>query len=578
MSPDSTDEPESRAVSERDDAPNGEPRRRSEQISGLLELIGVIGQGSDLEGCLSAVARETARAARVDQCAILLWRDERLVPAAFDVAEGDPAIEAANAFKALGIYNLDDIVVCKQAVGTRAPVIADDPVGAGLVPASWAPVLGHRPTAVLPLMVGDRLLGTMHLSSNGAAIARAQLGPAEAVAGPLALAIDHARLMAQTRRRLHEKNRLLRVALTIGSTLDPQEVLRRIARESARSVRADTGAIYFLGDDTHVLQPLVGYHVPKRFLEVVQRGQINLDDFRDIVTLLSQERRSIWSDDVARDPHFDHELFRRLPMRSLFITPLKAGTKVLGILVCVWWNRRHRFEAETLALLEGIAGLAAVALSNANRYSKAEAMAVTRERLRVARELHDTLNETIFSTALKLDACCREVPAAMPDLRDKLEEVKRNTGNILGQIRQLIYKVAPRPMGAMKLSERVRAVIDAAAELSDIRVEFLEQGDAERLEILLKIIQEALANVVKHSRASRAEVRIDVLADDVHFAVTDDGMGAGPDVSVAHLSQVAGHFGLQQILERLEALGGELAFGNVAPAGFRIAGRFPVAR
>lgn len=499
------DESESAAVSERDEVPNDEPRRRSEQVSGVLELVGAIGQAVDLEGLLSTVARETARACGVPQCTILL------------------------------------------DLGAR-----DRRSGAFQVHCAEEPVSEHE-------------------------------WRAEAIAGPLALAIDHARLTAQTRRRLHEKNRLLRVARTIGSTLDLQEVLRRIAREAARSVRADTGAIYFLGDDAQALQPRVVYHVPKRFLEVVHRGQINLDDFRDLVTLLRQERRSIWSDDVARDPNFDHELFRRLPMRSLFVTPLKVGSKALGVLVCVWWSRRHRFGAETLALLEGFAGLAAVVVSNANGYSKAEAMAVTRERLRAARELHDTLNETIFSTALKLDACCREVPSEMPELREKLEEVKRNTGNIMGQIRQLIYKVAPRPLGTMKLSERVQAVIDAAAELSDVRVEFLEQGDAERLDsfrqdILLKIIQEALANVVKHARASRAEVRIDVLADEVHFAVTDDGIGAGPDVSVARLSQVAGHFGLQQILERLQALGGELAFGNVAPTGFRIAGRFPVGR
>lgn len=559
-----------------------EPRRRREQVSLLLELVGAIGRASELSGALGAVAAETARACGVHRCSILLWRDDKLVPAVTALAAAR-ADDCAAAFAALGPFSLDDVPACARALRERGPVFAHDPAGSGLLPAAWIAALGERPTVVLPLVLGDRMLGTMHLDGADGPIARAQLWPTEAIAGPLALAIDHARLSGETRRRLHEKNRLLRVALTINSTLDVQEVLRRIARESARAVGADTGAIYFLGDDARLLQPLVGYHVPKRFLETVQRGRISLDDFRDVVTLMSQERRSIWSDDVARDPSFDHELFRRLPMRSLFITPIVLGSKTLGVLVCVWWAKRHRFDAESLALLEGIAGLAGVALSNARRYSQAEVLAVTRERLRVARELHDTLNETIFSTALKLDACCREVPADQPALRATLEEVKRNTGNIMSQMRQLIYRVAPRPIGALKLSERVRSVIDAAAELSDVAIELIEQGDAERLdgprqETLLKIVQEALANIVKHARARRAEIRLDVLADEVRFAITDDGVGARPPLTVETLPHITGHFGLRQMLERLEVLDGTLELGNLPSGGFRVAGRFPIGR
>ena len=571
------------AVNDHTDAPSDDPQPGGESMTALLDVIASAGRSSDLDALLPEVARGIARVCQVNQCAILLCRDHRLVPAALAVASGEVSLDAANAFRALGVYAPDDIAACKAAIGARVPIISDDPGAAALVPQSWLSLHGPGPTAVVPLLLGDSLVGTVHLYSAGERITREQLRPAELLAGALALAVDHARLTTQTRRRLHEKNRLLRVALTIGSSLDVQEVLRRIARESARSVRADTGAIYFFGEDPQVLQPLVGYHVPKHFLETVQSGQIKLDDFDEIVTALSQERKSVWSDDVGSDPRFQHEMFRRLAMRSLFITPLRIGSKVLGLLVCVWWNRRHRFEPETVALLEGIAGLAAVALSNANRYSKAEAMAVTRERLRVARELHDTLNETIFSTALKLDACCREVPADMEGLRDKLDEVKQSTGNIMGQIRQLIYKVAPRPMGAMKLSERIRAVIEAARELSDVQVELVEQGDAERLdsfrqEILLKVVQEGLANIVKHARAARAEVRIDVLADEVRFTIVDDGVGARPDVSVDGLAEVQGHFGLRQMMERLQALEGEVAFGNVTPTGFRVAGRFPIAR
>jgi len=546
----------------------------------LLDLIAAITESADPESLLSDVATVTAKLCGVARCSILCRRESHLTPAASEPACGRNSGEA-NAFKSLGPYRLEEIPAAKRAATVRTPVMVAAPAASLEMPADWIAHFGRQNSAIVPLLRSGQLVGTMHLDSAAGELTSEQIQPATVVARHLALALEHATVVAQTRRRFHEKNRLLRVALAVGSTLDMEEVLRRVARESALSVAADTGGISFLGADARVLQPLVGYHVPRHLRELVQQRHHSLDDFRRLAMLLGYDRPSVWSDDVPRDSNFNHEIFRTLGMQSLFVTLLRAGTDILGVLVCVWWTTRYRFGAETLSLLEGIAGLAGVALANAGRHSQVEATAINRERIRVAHELHDTLNQTVFSTALKLDACVRDIPPGAPGLRDKLEDVRRNTVTIMATIRHLIYGLTPQQCGSMTLSKRIRGVIDEARELSGIPIEFIEHGDLTKLErsqqeVLLKIVQESLANVVKHSRASRAAVSIDLLPEEVRFAVIDDGIGM--PLASDRIPLIAGHFGLQQVQERLDMVGGELVLDNLSPSGFRVAGGFPITR
>ena len=567
-------------------SPSGGDRRSSSErtrrtTADLLDLTAVITESADPESLLGEVASATARLCAVARCSILCWRDNHLAPAVTEPSCGPDTAERTRAFKALGPYRLEQIPAVKRAAVVGEPVTVAAPAATFELPPDWTAHFGRQHSAIVPLLRGDQLVGTIHLDDAGAEITDHQLRPATVVARHLALALDHAKVVAQTRRRFHEKNRLLRVALTVGSTLDMEEVLRRVARESARSVGADTGGIYFLGADARVLQPLVGYHVPRHLRELVQQRHHSLDDFRRLAMLLAHDRPSVWSDNVPRDANFNHEIFRTLGMQSLFVTLLRAGADVLGVLVCVWWTKRHRFDAETLSLLEGIAGLAGVALANAGLHSQVEATAINRERIRVAHELHDTLNQTVFSTALKLDACVRDIPPGAPGLRDKLEDIRRNTVTIMANIRQLIYGLTPQQCGSTTLSERIRSVIDEARGLSGIPIEFTEHGNLGKLErpqqeVLLKIVQESLANVVKHSHASRAAVSIDILSEEVRFSVADDGVGM--PLATDRVPVIAGHFGLQQVQERLDMVGGELLLDNLSPSGFRVAGGFPITR
>ncbi len=209
-----------------------------------------------------------------------------------------------------------------------------------------------------------------------------------------------------------------------------------------------------------------------------------------------------------------------------------------------------------------------------------EEAAVSRERVRVASELHDTLSQMLFSVALKLDWCLHRVPPAS-SLRAKLEQIRQESGLMMAHIRALIARLADPAGAGQTFSGRLRTLVDQLRELSGIRVELLELGEVDRLgpaeqEVLGKTFQEALANIAKHARASHARVRLEVGAARAEFEVVDDGVGLPPGTDAATLARGPGHFGLRQMLERIEGRGGRLELGRNVPSGVRLTGWLPV--
>jgi signal transduction histidine kinase len=147
---------------------------------------------------------------------------------------------------------------------------------------------------------------------------------------------------------------------------------------------------------------------------------------------------------------------------------------------------------------------------------------------------------------------------------------------MMDQLRQLIYRLSSETNSASGPSQQVRQLVGQFQELTGITVELTGDGDLGRLggpqqEILHRTLQEALANVAKHARATRVTIRLEVGADALAFEVTDNGVG-----TVAGVAPAPGHLGLRVMLRRIEAIGGRVEFGPTFPAGFRVSGRLPL--
>jgi signal transduction histidine kinase len=183
------------------------------------------------------------------------------------------------------------------------------------------------------------------------------------------------------------------------------------------------------------------------------------------------------------------------------------------------------------------------------------------ERQRIARDLHDSVSQSLFSTTLHVrtaqHALELEKPAATGPVGQELSEIGQLTRGALAEMRALIFELRP---GALAEEGLVAALAKQAAALSTREGLVIDvDGPDDRLPLepeveaqLYRLGQEALANVVKHARASSATVRIAAGDDAVSVEVTDDGRGFDPAAVGPQ------HFGLRSMRGRVADLGGRL--------------------
>ena len=367
---------------------------------------------------LRCLARTTAESCSVDRCSIFLAKDGWLVPVMSQFASGKVREDLWPLFLALGPSRIDEVPAFAEAIRQRRPIVIRD--------AAWR-TFAVTAGLVVPLFVDTAVIGVMVLDGDGP-ITRDQIRRARVLARNVALAIERPVSAMEMRSQLRAAETLLRIGRTIGSTLELQEVARRIARETAQALGADSAGVYLMSA-TNELEPFAGYHMPKELLESIRRQPVPVVNAHDLQTY--------WSDDVPHDPALQHPIFRQFPAQSLILAPLRAQQEVVGVLVCAWWTQRRALTPDERRLVEGIAAQAATAVLNARLYADAAQVAIAAERIRLDNLLHDTFRQTLFSIALRIERCLR-AGQRMSTARPLIRAIKRDVGLMMEQFNQLL--------------------------------------------------------------------------------------------------------------------------------------------
>lgn len=249
-----------------------------------------------------------------------------------------------------------------------------------------------------------------------------------------------------------------------------------------------------------------------------------------------------------------------------------AGLLVLG------WRHRRRLGAADGEFLVKVAHLLGVAVENQRLYQETERLGALQERARLAREMHDGFAQTLTYLKLRADAALLGGAArgGVPVLAAALEEMRNAATEALGDVRRTILDLkAPALPGAGDFSARLGAHVRSWSRLNSVEAEFLlpqgpvELGPGVDFQVL-RICQEALANVRKHAQARRVWVRLGRDAAGVTLSVADDGRGFDPERAVR-----PGHFGLGILRERAAAAGGTLAIRPRAGGGTEVVLQVP---
>ena len=366
---------------------------------------------------------------------------------------------------------------------------------------------------------------------------------ARSVAGQVWMALDRARLAEQTQRRFEDLQTIYHLADELALAPDLDTVVSRIAAP----VRVATGC---------------------EAIDVYLCGTRGSDRFasRPAGKALTALMRT-WRTPPSRP--VEHG--------GLLVVPMVLDGALVGLLrVRAAAERPGQAEEDFLmAIAAGVASVVSRADLTAKVGEAQRELAVVQERERIARDLHDTLGQTLFALGLQLAQC--ESAAQDPALRASLRQAKGATDAAAVQLRQAIHALAFLRGGRRDLAGTLRAL---TRDMPDgLNAVFHTTGravtvDPGRAEALLRVAREALVNVEKHALASAVHVELRYRSDGVELTVTDNGTGLGHRASALATSGL--HFGLRSMKRRLDEVGGEFSFENVSPHGLRITARVPV--
>lgn len=207
--------------------------------------------------------------------------------------------------------------------------------------------------------------------------------------------------------------------------------------------------------------------------------------------------------------------------------------------------------------------------------SARERLAVLEERNRLARDLHDAVNQeiygmTLYAKAAQQNLALGDVGKAGEHLRDLLSAAEQ----AMREMRLLVFELRPPALEKEGLAAALKARLEAVEERSGIQTQLLVEGDGElppEFEAeLYRLAQEALNNALRHANARRIAVRLRFAGGRAHLEITDDG--AGFDVSSA---VERGGLGLRGMRERIALLGGTLALESAPGRGTRVKAEVP---
>jgi signal transduction histidine kinase len=361
---------------------------------------------------------------------------------------------------------------------------------------------------------------------------------------------ERIRLYAQTEQRRRELEALYRADETLYRSLRVDDVLQALVDVAADVLRADKTSVAAWDAARERLETRAA-----RGLGALSLAAASYAPGEGITGHVAVTGQTIVLEDIDTDPRVKHLVTDPEGIRSLIHAPILVDGQVFGVFE-VYFCQPRTFSGEDERLVQALAQRAALAIENARLYEQAQQAAMIEERQRLARELHDSVTQTLFSSSIIAEVLPRlwerDPALALP----RLEELRQSTRGALAEMRTLLLELRPAALTEVALPELLRQLTEAITGRARLSVSLEVEGERalppDVQVALYRIAQEALNNVAKHASAGEAWVHLRLAPERVELRVSDDGRGFDP-AAVA-----PGRLGLGGMRERAEAIGATL--------------------
>lgn len=199
-----------------------------------------------------------------------------------------------------------------------------------------------------------------------------------------------------------------------------------------------------------------------------------------------------------------------------------------------------------------------------------ERMAQTRERNRLAREIHDTLGHTLTGITAGLDACLAIIDVAPDQTKKQLEMLSQVSRDGIKEIRRSVNELRPDALERLSLEVAIRKMVMEMSQVSDVEIHFETEEkhlkfDEDEENAIYRVIQESITNAVRHGHAKKIWITLKKIDGEILLVIKDNGIGC---------EEVKSGFGTKHIKERIEMLKGTVSFDG--KNGFTVTARIPI--
>jgi signal transduction histidine kinase len=364
--------------------------------------------------------------------------------------------------------------------------------------------------------------------------------------------------------------RLLDATLLIEADLDVTVVLRHVVEEACAMTGARFGALGVLNDEGTALTDFI-----TSGLEPDEEERIGpRPTGHGVLGLLISEPAPLRLTRLSDHPQSFGFPLNHPPMTSFLGAPIKVRDHVYGNLYLTDKDGLREFTGDDEASVTGLAVAAGIAIENAHLHRQVQLAVLTDERERIARDLHDTVIQRMFGAGLTLQGIAGMIGPGLA--AERLDAVVVDIDDSIRELRSIIFA-----LGLTGEEQDVRArLLSLLAELRlivgfEVRARFDGPVDSlislEIADHLLAVAREAITNVARHARATRAEIELSASDGWCTLTILDNGLGLQNSEKTR-----AGGMGLINLRRRAEKLGGEFHVESPVAGGTVLTWKVPV--
>jgi signal transduction histidine kinase len=282
------------------------------------------------------------------------------------------------------------------------------------------------------------------------------------------------------------------------------------------------------------------------------------------------------------------------PTLSMVTIPLVAGENIFGVILLEHYKEHRPFSDADLLQLKALSSWISLIIDDMQShlelkqskrsYRELLGKFITtneEERRKIAREIHDEVNQLLLSVMLNLEDIEGALPAELVEVRERLRVNRSHINQAFDDLRELSFRLRPPALDELGLPQALEWYVDSLSKEAGLSITLRVSGLSQRrpapvVEMeLFRIAQEALSNVIKHARAASARVKLDLGKSRLVLLVEDSGTGFDPS-ALLNTSGSNRSLGLLGMMERAELCGGTLKIDSSPGSGTRLRVEIPV--